>query len=437
MTAAPHTLSAHRGALQGIVVVDLSRVFAGPLCTQILADHGAEVTKVEPPTGDETRNLGPPFNAAGDAAYFSSLNRGKRAISLDLSIPEGREVLMRMLESADVLVENFLPGTMNLWGIGYEDVLARRFPRLVYCSISGFGADGPLGGLPGYDAVLQAMCGLMSVNGDTRSGRTRVGIPLVDHLTGYVALVGILMALRVREHTGLGQRVEATLFDTALSLLIPQAGNWFASGATPDLLGSAHPNIAPYDRFAVSDGQIFIGIVNDNQFRRFCGHVGLAELTTDSRFLTNSDRVRNRDSLKEEIERALQSTCAAPLCEGLMKIGVPAGVVNSIPEAFAQSHVNHRQLLVEQGGCTGIRSPTRLYGTPGTPGGRPPGFAEDTATVLAELGFDEEGISRLQRSGAIPSERTGGSKPRSRLPDSESLSTTKRGSTAMSQGEIE
>jgi crotonobetainyl-CoA:carnitine CoA-transferase CaiB-like acyl-CoA transferase len=405
MTAAREASSGSRGALHGLVVVDLSRVLAGPLCTQLLADHGAEVIKIEPPNGDETRGLGPPFNAAGDAAYYSALNRGKRAMSLDLSVSDGREILDRLLMKADVLVENFLPGTMERWGLGYEHSLATRFPRLIYCSITGFGADGPLGGLPGYDAVLQAMCGLMSVNGDPQSGPTRVGIPLVDHLTGYVALAGILMALWRRERSGQGQRVEATLFDTALSLLIPHAANWLASGSTPGLLGSAHPNIAIYDRLSVRDGEIFVAIVNDSQFGRFCAHIGRPTLSTDPLFVSNSHRVQNREALKAEIEQTLRDDSAEPLCEALMKIGVPAGVVNSVPEAFAQPHVKHRQLLVNREGYVGIRSPIRLYGTPGLPGGNPPTFSQDSVAVLKDLGISDADISRLQRSGAAPGVR--------------------------------
>src|SRR5258706_9174865 len=200
------------GALDGVRVIDLSRVLAGPLWTQMLADHGADVIKVEPPMGGETRLLGPPFDDAGDAAYFASVNRGKRSLSLDLANPQGRAVLEKLLEGADVLVENFLPGTMEKWGLGYA-TLAQRHPRLVYCAISGFGADGPLGGLPGYDAVLQAMCGIMSINGSPESGTLRMGVPIVDYLTGYNAMTGILMALFVRERTGQAQKVEATLFD--------------------------------------------------------------------------------------------------------------------------------------------------------------------------------------------------------------------------------
>jgi crotonobetainyl-CoA:carnitine CoA-transferase CaiB-like acyl-CoA transferase len=390
------------GALAGLKVVDLTRVLAGPLCTQILSDQGADVVKVEPPTGDETRKLGPPFDASGSAAYFAALNRGKRAISLDLSKPAAQEVLHRLLAGADVLVENFLPGTMERWGLGYEQHLAERYPRLVYCNISGFGADGPLGGLPGYDAVLQAMCGVMSVNGEEASGATRVGIPVVDHLTGYVALSAILMALHARTRTGRGQRVEAALYDTALSLLLPHASNWFASRTSPGLLGSAHPNIAPYDKFRAEDGEVFLGIVNDGQFRRFCARVGLEALLDDPRFAGNAQRVANRGALKQEIERAIAHLAAEPLCESLMRVGVPAGVVNSVPRAFAHPHCEHRAMLVRRGAYTGVRSPMRLFGTPGVPGDAPPAFAQDTAEVLAELGFDDGQWRRLREAGAVP-----------------------------------
>jgi len=390
------------GALQGLKVVDLTRVLAGPLCTQILSDQGADVVKVEPPSGDETRRLGPPFDASGSAAYFSALNRGKRSISLDLSVPDAQEVLHRLLADADVLVENFLPGTMERWGLGYEQALAERYPRLVYCSITGFGRDGPLGGLPGYDAVLQALCGLMSVNGDPTSGATRIGIPVVDHLTGYVALSGILMALHAREREGVGQRVEATLYDTALSLLLPHASNWFASSQSPTLLGSAHPNIAPYEKFTACDGEVFLGIVNDVQFRRFCGLVGLEALPTDERFATNAARVRHRGELKAIIESAINCFASGALCESLMRAGVPAGVVSSLPQALAHPHAEYRSLLVRRGEYTGVRSPMRLSGTPGTPGRAPPGLAQDAADILADLGFTEEASERLHRTGAAP-----------------------------------
>ena len=377
-TAAPDVTST--GALAGVRVIDLSRVLAGPLCTQMLADHGADVIKVEPPSGDETRLLGPPFTATGDAAYFSSVNRGKRAISLDLSSTAGRSVLERLLEGADVLVENFLPGTTKRWGLDYE-TLSRRDPRLIYCSISGFGADGPLGGLPGYDAVLQAMCGLMSINGTPESGPMRMGVPVVDHLTSYTALTGILMALYVRAQTGKGQKVEATLFDAALSLLVPHAANWFYSDRTPGLLGNAHPNISPYDKFKARDGELFLGVVNDGQFRRLCEHIRRTDLLGDPRFATNALRVQNVAALRVELEGTLASLPVEALCRDLMASGVPAGPVHSVPQAFSQPHAAHRAMQVSKGDYRGIGVPVKLSATPGQPGRRPPRFDEHADTV--------------------------------------------------------
>ncbi len=389
-------------ALHGLKVVDLTRVLAGPLCTQMLADHGAQVVKVEPPGGDETRQLGPPFDLDGHAAYFSALNRGKRSISLDLSKPAGQEVLHRLLADADVLIENFRPGTMERWGLGYEQTLAAAYPRLVYCSVTGFGADGPLGGLPGYDAVLQALCGVMSINGDAIAGSTRVGIPVVDHLTGYVALSAILMALLARDRTGQGQRVEATLYDTALSLLLPHASNWFTSQQSPALLGSAHPNIAPYDKFRARDGELFIGILNDGQFRRFCSHVGLHGLLEDSRFASNTARLAHREALRGAIEAAIAEHDCGPLCDALMHAGVPSGPVLSVPQALAHPHCTHRNMVVRDGNYTGLRTPMRLSGTPGAPGRAPPAFAQHAEEVLEELGYTAPQRQTLQASGAAP-----------------------------------
>lgn len=377
------------GALQGLKVVDLTRVLAGPLCTQILADHGADVIKVEPPAGDETRKLAPPYTPSRQAAYFSALNRGKQSIRLDLSGPEGQDVLHALLSDADVLVENFVPGTLERWGLGYEAVLAVRYPRLVLCSISGFGADGPLGGLPGYDAVLQAMCGIMSVNGSPEAGGTKVGIPVVDHLTGYVALSGILMALQARARDGRGQRVEATLYDTAISLLLPHAANWISSGECPQPLGNAHPNIVPYDRFQAADGALFIGILNDGQFGRFCDVIGQPALALDARFCGNSQRLAHRQALYACIAAAISAQPAQFWAEALMRAGVPAGAVNSVAAALNHPHTAHRQLLVRRGRYTGIRSPVRLLGTPACPGGPPPDLDQDRAAILAGLGLAE------------------------------------------------
>jgi crotonobetainyl-CoA:carnitine CoA-transferase CaiB-like acyl-CoA transferase len=404
MTDTPPTTPPDRPprALEGLRVIDLSRVVAGPLCTQTLADHGADVIKVESPGGDETRHLGPPFTAIGSAAYFGNLNRGKRALALDLTRPDAREVLLRLLEGADILVENLLPGTMERWGLGFEHDLLPRFPGLIYCSISGFGRDGPLGGLPGYDAVLQAMCGLMSINGDPAGGPTRVGVPIVDLVTGHMAVSGVLMAVLARNRTGRGQRVEATLFDSALSILVPQAVNWMHSGRPPGLLGSAHPSIAAYDRYRCADGEIFLGVVNDGQFRRFCEHVGLNHLLTDPRFSNNAQRMQHRPALRDTIENTLSARTRYPLCDELMAAGVPIGPVNSIPEAFALEHTRHRKMAVTGEGdyqSTGI--PLKLSDTPGSPGKAPPAFAADTDAILAEHGYDETARAKLRASGAV------------------------------------
>ena len=384
MPNTPERSANGHAALAGLRVIDLSRVLAGPLCTQMLADHGADVIKVEPPSGDETRTLGPPFNDDGDAAYFTAVNRGKRGIALNLAAPQGRETLLRLLEGADVLVENFIPGTMQRWGLDFEDELKPRFPGLIYCSISGFGADGPLGGLPGYDAVLQAMCGLMSINGEPASGPTRMGIPIVDHLTGYTALTGILLALHHRDRSGLGQRVEATLFDAALSLLVPHAANWMHSGQVPGLLGSAHPNIAPYDKFHCQDGEIFLGIVNDRQFAKFCAVMELQALASDPRFAVNAARLEHRDALRQQIEAALSGWKREALCGALMRVGVPVGPVHTVPEAFAQAHASHRGMSVDSGGYRGIGVPVRLSRTPGRPGRPPPRLGEHAPELLGE-----------------------------------------------------
>ncbi|MGH8815405.1 MAG: CaiB/BaiF CoA transferase family protein [Achromobacter pestifer] len=390
------------GALEGVRVIDLSRVLAGPLCTQMLADQGADVIKIEPPGGDETRTLGPPINADGDAAYFTAVNRGKRAVALDLSLAGGRDVLLRLLEDADILVENFIPGTMAKWGLDYEADLKPRFPQLIYCAISGFGQDGPLGGLPGYDAILQAMCGLMSVNGDAASGPTRIGIPIVDHLTGYTAQSGILLALYHRARSGRGQRVDATLFDTALSLLVPHAANWMHTQRTPGLLGSAHPNIAPYDRFACQDGAIFLGIVNDRQFRKFCDYIGLSSLQQDERFSTNRLRLQHRDVLRVAIEEALITRTRDAVCQDLMRLGVPVGPVNSVPEALELAHARHRGMRIDRDGYHGIGTATRLSDAPMRLGRLPPAYAQHTDEVLREAGLDDTHIAALREQGVLP-----------------------------------
>lgn len=389
------------GALVGLRVLDLSRVLGGPYCTQILSDHGASVIKVEPPSGDETRGWGPPF-VDGTASYFNGVNRNKSDLALDVATPEGRDIVLRLLGDTDVLVENFKIGTLEKWDLGYEAMLKPRFPRLIHCRVSGFGADGPLGGAPGYDAVAQAMGGLMSVNGDPQSGPTRIGIPIVDMATGMNAVIGILLALAARQRFGLGQSVDATLFDTAVGLLHPHAANWFVNGQTPQLAGSGHPNVMPYDKFRTRDGEVFLGIGNDGQFRRFCEYVGAPELAADPRYASNGERNRNRAALRTSIEAVLAQREADALCRELLRAGVPVGPVSTLPEVLQHPHTLHRKMVVDVGeGQRGLGVPVKLSRTPGKPRSPAPRLGQHSREVLATAGYSADEIRRLIERGIV------------------------------------
>jgi len=391
------------GALHGLKVIDLTRVLGGPYCTMILSDHGADVIKIEPPQGDEVRDWGPPFHD-GDASYFIGINRNKRALALDIGKPDGQAVLLRLLDNADVLIENFKPGSMEKWGLGYAD-LAARTPRLIHCRISGFGADGPLGGLPGYDAILQAMTGLMSINGDPSTGPTRLGAPLVDLGTGLFSAVGILMALREREASGIGQFLDMTLYDCGMALLHPQAANFLLNGKRPVPTGNYHPNLAPYDRFPTRTGEIFIACGNNGQFRKLCEVIGRADLPDDPRFADNGRRNLNRDAMRAELVTALSGHDGGELALRLIGNGVPAGPVLPIDEAVAAPHTAHRAMVTELGWYKGVGTPIKLSRTPGGTRAAPPRFAQDSDEVLAQHGYSPEEIAALERSGALVRER--------------------------------
>lgn len=378
---APSPLTA--GSLHGLRVVDLSRVLGGPYCTQILADHGAEVIKIEPPAGDETRGWGPPFDGE-TASYFQGVNRNKLGVVLDLTQPEERERLLALLETADVLVENFKIGTLERWGLGYETVLAARFPRLVHCRVSGFGADGPLGALPGYDAAIQAMTGLMSVNGEAGGAPLRVGVPIVDLVTGLNAALGVLMALREREVSGRGQFVESTLFDCALSILHPHTPNYFYSGKEPERTGNAHPNITPYDMFHTGSGDIFLAVGNHTQFAALCRLIDVAHLADDPRFADNRSRSQHRNELRAELEQRFAGWDGPQLADLLVRNGVPCAPVLGVGAALAHPHVDHRAMKVEMGTYRGIASPIKLGRTPATYRSAPPALDEHTAQVFGE-----------------------------------------------------
>jgi crotonobetainyl-CoA:carnitine CoA-transferase CaiB-like acyl-CoA transferase len=359
------------GALQGIRVIDLSRVLGGPYCGQVLGDHGADVLKIEPPQGDDTRAWGPPFQN-GVASYYLGLNRNKLGMQLDLASPAGQAVLLGLLEGADVLIENFKTGTMEKWGLGFED-LAKRFPRLIHCRVSGFGADGPLGGLPGYDAAVQALTGIMSVNGESGGDSLRVGLPVVDLVTGLNAALGVLLALQERARSGQGQFVEASLFDCGLSLLHPHAANWFLDGKKPGLTGNAHPNIYPYDAFPTRTVPIFLAVGNDRQFSLLCQHLQSEHLAKDERFSQAGARSVHRQALRQLLEQALAEHEGAQLAEALMQIGVPCAPILSVDAALQHPHTQHREMVVHIGDdYTGIASPIKLSRTPATYRHAPP-----------------------------------------------------------------
>lgn len=364
--AATPKLPLPEGSLQGLRVIDLSRVLAGPYCTQILADHGADVLKIEPPLGDETRGWGPPFDAQGTASYFHGLNRNKRGSTMDLTDPDRRDELLAMLADADVLVENFKTGTMEKWGLGPK-ALTKRFPRLVYARITGFGADGPLGGLPGYDAAIQALAGLMSVNGEPNSEGgepLRVGLPVVDMVTGLNAALGVSFALIERQRSGLGQYLEVALYDAGLSLLHPHAANHLMDGRIPSRTGNAHPNIYPYDTFFTDTAKIFLAVGNDKQFATLCRLIGADNLPGDERFASNAQRSRHRVILKEQLEAALARFECKPLADRLVREGVPCAPIQDVAAALADPHTRHREMVVELDGYRGVASPIKMGRTP-------------------------------------------------------------------------
>ena len=391
------------GALEGLKVVDLSRVLGGPYCAQMLADHGADVIKVEPPQGDETRLWGPPFDAEGISAYFAGINRNKRAIALDLAKPEGRDVLLKLLGDSDVLIENFKTGTMEKWGLGYDE-LSKKFPRLIHARVSGFGADGPLGGFPGYDAMVQASAGLVSVNGSPDGGPVRIGVPVVDLSTGMNACMGILMCLYERQRSGKGQFVDATLYDSAIALHQPHAPNYFMASVKPKLYGNSHGNLAPYANFPTKGRNIVIGAGNDGQFRKLVQMLGKPEMADDPRFRTNKDRLAHKAEMEAELRALTRDRDGEAFANELMKNGVPSGAVMEVPDVMEHPHTQHRNMVWEKDGYRNVGNPVKLSRTPPSVRRKPGTFGLDTRAVLAERGYSSAEIDRLIASGVALTE---------------------------------
>ncbi|MDP7149752.1 MAG: CaiB/BaiF CoA-transferase family protein [Paracoccaceae bacterium] len=348
--------------LAGLKVVELARILAGPWVGQTLADLGAEVIKVEAPAGDDTRRWGPPFIDRGDenpAAYFHCCNRGKKSVTVDFRTPEGQAQLRDLVRDADVLIENFKLGGLKKYGLDYDSLKAVN-PRLVYCSITGFGQDGPYAHRPGYDYIIQGMSGLMSITGTADGQPLRTGVAVTDIFTGIYAATAILAALRQRDSTGRGQHVDMALLDVAVAVTANQAMNYLATGQAPGRTGNIHPNLAPYQVFECADGHIIIATGNDGQYQRLCDILGLEGLKEAAEFLTNADRVVNREKLEDLLTMATRQWSKADLLAACEAQGVPAGPINTMDEVFADPQVIHRGMQVEIDGIPSVRSPFKF-----------------------------------------------------------------------------
>ncbi len=352
--------------LEGLRVIELARILAGPWAGQVLADLGADVIKVEAPEGDDTRRWGPPYiEVEGDrsAAYFHACNRGKKSVTADFTTPEGQALVKSLIAGADVVIENFKLGGLAKYGLDYAS-LAEENPGLVYCSITGFGQDGPYAGRAGYDFLVQGMSGIMDLTGDPEGQPQKIGVAFTDIFAGLYSVIAIQAALAARNRTGRGQHIDMALMDCATGVLANQAMNFFATGTAPRRLGNAHPNIAPYQVFSVSDGEIILAVGNDGQFRRCCKVVGLETLGSDPRFATNDARVANRQSLTEALGAALAGWERDALLAALEAATVPAGPINRVDQVFDDPQVIARGLRIDPEGVPGLRSPIRLSESP-------------------------------------------------------------------------
>jgi crotonobetainyl-CoA:carnitine CoA-transferase CaiB-like acyl-CoA transferase len=405
------------GPLQGIVVLDLSRILAGPWATQVLADFGAEVLKVEHPRGgDDTRRWGPPYlrdaagNETGESAYYLAANRGKRSLAIDFSLPEGRTLVRQLAAGADVFIENFKVGGLARHGLSYSDLAADN-PRLVYLSISAFGQDGPDAAKPGYDAMIQAMGGLMSLtgvpDGEPGAGPQKVGVAVADLMCGMYAVSAILAALHERESSGQGQYIDLSLLDTQVAWLANQNLNYLVTGRAPRRQGTAHPNIVPYQAFETADGHLMLAVGNDAQFARFCAAAGAPELGADPRYATNANRVAQRAELVAAVARLMHARSTQGWLEVLRAAEVPCGPINDLARVFDEPQVRHRGLRLDlphplAGTAPGVRNPVRFSRSALEYGSAPPPLGADTATELeARLGLDAAALAALAARGVI------------------------------------
>jgi crotonobetainyl-CoA:carnitine CoA-transferase CaiB-like acyl-CoA transferase len=396
------------GPLTGLRVLDLTRVLAGPTCTQMLGDLGAEVIKIErPEAGDDTRGFAPPFVPnTKESAYFVGVNRNKKSVTLDIAKPEGQAIIHKLLEHCDILVENFKVGALAKYGLGYEQ-LAKTHPRLIYCSITGFGQTGPYAPRPGYDALIQAMGGVMSLTGEPNGSPQKVGVPVADLFAGLYGCIGILAAVNHRNSTGQGQQIDIGMLDTHVAWLANQGMNYLATGENPPRLGNQHPNIAPYQEFPTKDGYIILAVGNDPTFERFCKAFGQEALLADPRFATNPIRVQNRQLVTDTLTPVMKSKTTAEWIDALEALKIGCGPINTLEQVFADPHVQAREMVVEMAHGSGetvkvIANPVKLSATPPSYRSAPPVLGEHTNAVLSDvLKMSAAEIAALKDKGIL------------------------------------
>ena len=396
------------GPLKGLRVLDLTRVLAGPTCTQMLGDLGAEVIKIErPEAGDDTRGFAPPFwPETKESAYFLGVNRNKQSVTLDIAKPEGQAVIHKLLAHCDILVENFKVGALAKYGLGWEQLKA-QYPRLIYCSITGFGQTGPYAPRPGYDALIQAMGGVMSLTGEPNGSPQKVGVPVADLFAGLYGCIGILAAVNHRNNTGEGQQIDIGMLDTHVAWLANQGMNYLATGENPPRLGNQHPNISPYQEFPTKDGYIILAVGNDPTFERFCKAFGVAHLLEDERFATNPKRVANRDLVTQTLTPVMKSRTTTEWVEALEREKIGCGPINTLKDVFADPHVQAREMVVKMQHGSGaaievIANPVKLSATPPDYRSAPPVLGEHNDAVLRGLlGMGEADIAALREKGVL------------------------------------
>jgi len=396
-------MSQPAGPLAGLRVLDLTRVLAGPTCTQMLGDLGAEIIKIErPDSGDDTRGFAPPFwPETKESAYFLGVNRNKKSVTLDMAKPEAQAIIHRLLETCDILVENFKVGALAKYGLGWDQLKA-KYPRLIYCSITGFGQTGPYAPRPGYDALIQAMGGVMSLTGEPAGSPQKVGIPVADLFAGLYGCIGVLAALNHRNATGEGQQIDIGMLDTHVAWLANQGMNYLATGENPPRLGNQHPNISPYQEFPTKDGYIILAVGNDPTFERFCKAFGQEHLLADERFATNPKRVANRDLVTATLTPVMKTRTTTEWVAALEAQKIGCGPINTLAEVFADPHVQARGMTLEMAHGSGatvkvIANPVKLSATPPTYRSAPPVLGEHTEEVLSGLlGMGAEEIAALR-----------------------------------------